>query len=58
MRWQEGTTYADVVEAARNNLAPDGMIDLHERNREVSDEDAVALAYEELDAYRAERDTS
>lgn len=56
MRWQEGTTYADVVEAARNNLAPDAMID---RVRdEVSDEDAVALAYEELDTYRAERDAS
>lgn len=55
----EGTTDAAVVEAAlRSYLGPDGVIDrVHEHNRDVTD-DVAALAYEELCAYRAERDAS
>lgn len=56
----EGTTDAAVVEAAlRSYLGLRAPFDrIHERNREVSDADVLALAYEELDAYRAERDAS
>jgi hypothetical protein len=56
----EGTTDEAVVKAAlRSYLGLGGLIDrIHERNRDVSDDDVLTLAYEELDAYRAERDAS
>jgi len=54
----DGTTATAVVEAAlRSYLGPGGLIDrIHERNVEVSSEDVLAFAYEELDACRADRD--
>ena len=56
----EGTTDTAFVEAAlRSYLGLDALVDrIHDRNRDVSDEDALQLAYRELDAYRAERDAS
>lgn len=52
----DGTTDTAVVEVAlRGYLGPDGLIDrVHERNNDVSSEDVLAFAYEELDAYRAD----
>jgi hypothetical protein len=51
----ERTTDAAVAEAAlRSYLGRDGLIDrIHERNRDVNDEDLAAPAYEELGAGRA-----
>jgi hypothetical protein len=56
----ERTTDAAVAEAAlRSYLGRDGLIDrIHERNRDVANEDVASLAHEELVAYRAERDAS
>lgn len=56
----DGMTDTAVVEAAlRSYLGPDGLIDrVHERNHDASSEDVLALAYEELDACRADHDAS
>lgn len=56
----EGTTDTALVEAAlRTYVQPAALIDrVHERNRHTSDDDVLKLAYQELDAYRAERDAS
>lgn len=51
------TTDTGVVEAAlRSYLGPDGLIDRVHENHDVSSEDVLDFAYEELDAYRAGRD--
>ena len=54
----DGTTDTAVLEAAlRGYLGADGPIDhVHERNRDVSSEDVLAVAYGELDDHRAEPD--
>lgn len=54
----EGTTDTAIVEAAlRSYLGFGALIGcIHGRNRDVSDQDVLELAYQELDAYRAERD--
>jgi hypothetical protein len=56
----EGMTDTALVEAAlRSYLSGHTVINrIHERNRDLSEQDARDLAYRELDAFRAERDAS
>lgn len=56
----EGVTDTALVETAlRSYLNGQTIIDrIHQRNRNLSEQDALDLAYSELDAYRAERDAS